>query len=97
VSAVADWNPEGKPKLLPKTRMRYDKVRQSHVLLLPERAVILNSTAAEILELCDGTRTVPDVVGALERKYPGAEVRADVVELIHEAEKKGWIEWILPA
>ncbi len=92
-----DWSPEGKPKLLAKTRMRYDKVRQSHVLLLPERAVLLNSTAAEILELCDGTRTVPDVIGTLERKYPGAELRADVAELIRDAEKKGWIEWILPA
>ncbi len=93
----ADWGHEGKPKLLAKTRMRYDKVRQSHVLLLPERAVLLNSTAAEILELCDGTRTVPDVIGTLESKYPGAELRADVVQLIRDAEKKGWIEWILPA
>lgn len=92
----ADLNENRRPKLLAKTRMRYDRVRQKYVLLLPERAVLLNSTAAEVLELCDGTRTVAGVVDALQQKYPGAELRADVVELLQEADTKGWIEWIPP-
>jgi pyrroloquinoline quinone biosynthesis protein D len=86
----------GKPRLLAKTRMRFDKVRQSYVLLLPERAVLLNTTAAETLELCDGTRTVAGVIETLQQKYPGADLKTDVVELLREADKRGWIEWIPP-
>jgi pyrroloquinoline quinone biosynthesis protein D len=93
--AEAEVTEGRKPRLLAKTRMRYDKVRQSYVLLLPERAVLLNATAAEVLELCDGTRTVAGVIEALQHKYPGADLHGDVVELLQEADKRGWIEWIL--
>jgi pyrroloquinoline quinone biosynthesis protein D len=80
-------------RLVPKALLRYDPVRSSHVLLLPERAVLLNATAAEILELCDGTRTADQVVEELLRRYPAPEVRADVLEFLEEAAKKGWITW----
>lgn len=73
--------------------MRYDPVRQRVVLLLPERAVFLNETAAEILRLCDGTRTVPEIVAELQRRYPTAEVEADVLELIETATARRWIAW----
>jgi len=86
----------GRPRLLDKTRMRFDKVRQRYVLLLPERAVLLSETAAEILQLCDGTQTVAGLIGVLQSKYPGAELRADVVEFLGQAVQKGWVEWILP-
>ena len=53
-------------------------------------------TAAEILQLCDGTQTVAGLIGVLQSKYPGAELRADVVEFLGQAVQKGWVEWILP-
>ncbi len=85
--------PPGKPKLAEGARMRYDPARQRIVLLLPERAVFLNETAAEILGLCDGTRTVPELVAELKRRYPHAEVEADVLELIETAAARRWIQW----
>ncbi len=92
----AEFVDAGRPKLLAKALLRYDKVRRRHVLLLPERAVMLSDTAAEILKLCDGGRTVAELVQALQRKYPGAELQGDVVEFLGEAVKKRWVEWILP-
>jgi len=86
----------GRPKLLPKARLRYDEVRGRQVLLLPERAVVLSDTAAEILRLCDGGCTGLELIQTLQRKYPGAELRGDVVEFLGEAVKKRWVEWILP-
>ncbi len=86
----------GRPKLLAKARLRYDKVRRHFILLLPERAVLLGDTAAEILQLCDGARTAAELIEVLQRKYPGAELRADVVEFLREAVKKRWVEWTLP-
>ena len=44
-----------RPRLVTGAR-RYDEVREEHVLLIPEGAVRLNPTAAEVLELCDGER-----------------------------------------
>jgi pyrroloquinoline quinone biosynthesis protein D len=86
----------GRPKLRAKARMRYDNVRQTYVLLLPERAVLLSDTAAEILRLCDGSRTEAGVVALLQDKYPDAAVPGDVREFLQQAAHKGWIEWIAP-
>jgi pyrroloquinoline quinone biosynthesis protein D len=92
--ADGGFDEAARPKLLPKARLRYDDVRQRHVLLLPERAVMLSVTAAEILQLCDGARTGAELVETLEQRYPGAELRGDVAEFLGEAVKRRWIEWI---
>lgn len=84
---------DARVRLVPKALLRYDPVRASHVLLLPERAVLLNPSAAEILELCDGTRTVAQVVEELERRYGDPRVREDVLEFLEEVLEKGWIAW----
>lgn len=87
---------QGRPRLRAKARMRYDSVRRSFVLLLPERAVLLSETAAEILQLCDGSRTEAGVVAVLQDKYTDAAVAGDVREFLQQAAHKGWIEWIAP-
>lgn len=87
----------GRPRLRTKARMRYDMVRQSFVLLLPERAVLLSQSAAEILELCDGMRTAAGVIQVLHDRYHHADVPGDVREFLEQAAHKGWIEWIAPS
>ena len=56
-----------RPRLVTGARLRYDEVREEHLLLVPEGAVRLNPTAAEVLELCDGERSLEEIVGVLER------------------------------
>jgi len=46
-----------RPRLVDGARLQYDDVRGEHVLLIPEGAVRLNETAAQVLELCDGQRS----------------------------------------
>ena len=79
------------PRLVTGARLRYDDVREEHVLLIPEGAVRLNPTAAEVLELCDGERSLDDIVGALSARYDGAAVRDDVVELLDAMTEKGLV------
>jgi pyrroloquinoline quinone biosynthesis protein D len=62
-------------------RIDFDPVRRRRVLLYPEGTLLLNDTAAEILELCDGVRTVNDIAAALGARYD-ADVRADVMEYL---------------
>ena len=80
-----------RPRLVTGARLRYDEVREEHVLLIPEGAVRLNPTAAEVLELCDGDRSLDDIVGALSARYGGAEVRDDVLELVDAMAQKGLV------
>ena len=80
-----------RPRLVTGARLRYDDVREEHVLLIPEGAVRLNPTAAEVLELCDGERSLDDIVGALSARYDGAPVRDDVVELLDAMTQKGLV------
>ena len=46
-----------RPRLVDGARLQYDDVREEHLLLIPEGAVRLNATAAQVLELCDGERS----------------------------------------
>lgn len=66
-----------RPRLWKFARVQFDEARQRNVLQYPEGAVLLNDTAAEILSLCDGTRTVADIAAELETRY-GANVLDDV-------------------
>jgi pyrroloquinoline quinone biosynthesis protein D len=80
-----------RPRLVTGARLRYDEVREEHVLLVPEGVVRLNPTAAEVLELCDGERSLDDIVGALSTRYEGADVRDDVVGLVDAMTQRGLV------
>ena len=83
-----------RPRLVTGARLRYDDVREEHVLLIPEGAVRLNPTAAEVLELCDGERSLDDIVGALSARYEGADLRDDVASWSTRWRREG--SWSMP-
>ena len=80
-----------RPRLVTGARLRYDEVREEHVLLIPEGAVRLNPTAAEVLELCDCERSLDEIVGALSARYAGADVRDDILELVDAMAQRGLV------
>jgi pyrroloquinoline quinone biosynthesis protein D len=80
-----------RPRLVTGARLRYDDVREEHLLLIPEGAVRLNPTAAQVLELCDGERSLEEIVDALSARYEGADIRDDVVELVDAMAQKGLV------
>jgi pyrroloquinoline quinone biosynthesis protein D len=80
-----------RPRLVTGARLRYDDVREEHILLIPEGAVRLNPTAADVLGLCDGERSLDEIVGALSTRYLGADVRDDVLELIDAMVQRGLV------
>ena len=79
------------PRLVTGARLRYDDVREEHQLLIPEGVVRLNPTAAEVLGLCDGERSLDDIAGELSARYDGADVRDDVAELVDAMVQKGLV------
>jgi pyrroloquinoline quinone biosynthesis protein D len=79
------------PRLVTGARLRYDDVREQHVLLVPEGAVRLNPTAAAVLELCDGERSLDEIVAELSDRYNGADVGDDVRGLVDGMAEKGLV------
>jgi pyrroloquinoline quinone biosynthesis protein D len=53
--------------------------------------VRLNPTAAEVLELCDGERSLEDIASTLSARYEGADVRDDVRELVDALAERGLV------
>jgi len=80
-----------RPRLVTGARLRYDEVREEHLLLVPEGAVRLNPTAAEVLGLCDGERSLDDIVGVLSARYDGADLGDDVHELVNAMAQRGLV------
>lgn len=75
--------PSSVPTLWRLARLEFDHVRQQHVLLYPEGAVMLNETGAAILELCDGRRSITTIAQELGERYH-CDVLADVTDYLSQ-------------
>ena len=62
-----------RPRLARHVRLTFSEPRQRHLLLLPETVVVLKGSGAAILELCDGRRTVAEIVAELGTRYRGVQ------------------------
>ena len=60
---------ELKPKLAPKTKLRLDPKTGKYILLYPEKGLLLNPTGAAILKLCDGQRSLSEIIGTLALEF----------------------------
>ena len=73
-------------------RLHRDQVRERDVLLFPEGALVLNETAAAVLALCDGERTIDQIATQLSEQFGGADVRDDVAELVAGVAAEGLMD-----
>ncbi len=75
---------DARPRLPRGVRLREDKVRERWVLLAPERVVKVNPIAVEILKLCDGSRSLTEIVAGLAARFNAdpARVATDVRALL---------------
>lgn len=80
-----------RPRLVPKAMLKRDKVRDADLLLLPERVVKLNTSGAAILRLCDGSRTVGELVALLEEEFDTSGLTDDVLTFLNDARDQGWV------
>ena len=82
------------PKLAKRARLRSDARDEKWMILYPERGLVLNASAAEIVKLCDGTRSIDEIAEALAAAS-GAQrerVARDVRALIERLTEKRLVE-----
>jgi coenzyme PQQ biosynthesis protein PqqD len=92
----AEATAEGRPRLTRKVRLKYDALEKQFVVLYPERGIKLSASAAEILQRCDGERTVETIAEELAQATgaPLAVVRNDVTAFVAEMKKRGVLELV---
>jgi pyrroloquinoline quinone biosynthesis protein D len=75
-------------------RLRFDPVRNAHVLLAPERAFDLDETAVAVLNLVDGQHTVAAIVDQLAATFEAdrGEIEGDVLEMLADLVAKRVLE-----
>ncbi|MFC5745806.1 pyrroloquinoline quinone biosynthesis peptide chaperone PqqD [Actinomadura rugatobispora] len=80
-----------RPVLDRSVMLRYDRVRDADLLLMPERAVRLTGAGGRILRLCDGRRTVADVIAELSAAFPDAPLDDEVPAFLERVREEGWL------
>jgi pyrroloquinoline quinone biosynthesis protein D len=84
-----------RPKLVRRARLRFDPVRGRHLLLWPERGLLLNDSASAIVRLCDGSRSIDAIVDALVGAAAGSDraiIDADVRSFVESLGNRGLLE-----
>jgi pyrroloquinoline quinone biosynthesis protein D len=82
----------GALRLAKRVRLKDDAVRGGVVLLAPEAVIELNPQGAEVLSLCDGTRSLEEIVLEMQRRYTPRDVDVDVRSFLERVLRRGWVE-----
>jgi pyrroloquinoline quinone biosynthesis protein D len=82
-----------RPVLPRHARLKFDETREVWVILAPERVLAPDEIAVEVLQLCDGQRSVGDAVDLLVAKYaaPREAIAADVIAMLQDLADKGFL------
>jgi pyrroloquinoline quinone biosynthesis protein D len=84
---------ESVPRLAAGVRLKDDRARGRRVLLAPERVLVPDETALEVLDRLDGTRSVSQLSIELAAAYdaPAETIEADALALLNDLAKKGFV------
>ena len=87
-------SPQDVPSLPRGVRLKFDTVRNKHMLLAPERAFGLDPVAASVVELVDGQRNIGEICDVLAERYgeTRAVIEGDVIAMLDDLVTKRVIE-----
>jgi pyrroloquinoline quinone biosynthesis protein D len=82
-----------RPALPRHARLKFDETRQRWVILAPERVLAPDEIAVEILQLCDGVRSVEQMIDHLAAKYVADReaIGTDVITMLQDLADKGFL------
>jgi pyrroloquinoline quinone biosynthesis protein D len=82
-----------RPVLPRHAKLKFDETRQVWVILAPERVLAPDPIAVEVLKLCDGVRSVADIIDQLAAKYAAEReaISDDVIAKLQDLADKGFL------
>jgi pyrroloquinoline quinone biosynthesis protein D len=84
-----------RPRLASRARLKFDPIEKKEMLLFPEAALALNETGAAIVRLCDGARSVDEIVEQLSKNYGSADRDAlmrEVTDFLGTIRERGLLQ-----
>ncbi len=75
---------------------RWGGTEEEPVVLFPEGAIRVQGTGLLILQLCDGQRSLADIVKELESQYilvPPGKIRSDVITFLEQLHDKRIVDY----
>jgi pyrroloquinoline quinone biosynthesis protein D len=91
---VSEFERNRVPRLAPGCRLNAAGGAED-LLLVPEGALRLKGPARAIVELCDGQRTLAEIITELQRTYPTAQpgrIETEAVALLARLRDRGVLE-----
>jgi pyrroloquinoline quinone biosynthesis protein D len=91
MSAGDGW----RPRLASRARLKFDAVAKQEMLLFPEAALLLNETGAAIVRLCDGARSIDQIIDDLASQFGGADrdaLRVEVRQFLEAIRARGLLQ-----
>ncbi|HTR86773.1 MAG TPA: pyrroloquinoline quinone biosynthesis peptide chaperone PqqD [Reyranella sp.] len=79
-------------RIAPHIVFRFDETRQKWIMMAPERLMLPDEQAVEILQLIDGKTSVGGIIDSLAKKYsqaPREEIAKDVTAMLQDLADKG--------
>ena len=82
---------QAQPRLAPHVRLKFDERRDKWVVLAPERLLMPDEIAVEVLHRCDGRTSIAAMVDAFAATFDAGreEIAGDVLALVQELVDKG--------
>lgn len=82
------------PRLAPHVRLRFDEVRDRWVVMAPERMLVPDEIAADVLRRLGDRLSVAALSRALAADYQASpeEVAGDVTEMLQDLVDKGFVD-----
>jgi pyrroloquinoline quinone biosynthesis protein D len=84
---------DSRPRVGHGFRLQWEPVQGCHVLLYPEGMVKLNGSAGEIMQRCDGRRSLAAIVADLELAFGAQGLEGDVRAFVDIAAQQRWLVW----
>jgi pyrroloquinoline quinone biosynthesis protein D len=82
-----------RPVLPRHAKLKFDETRKVWVILAPERVLAPDEIAVEVLQLCDGVRSVSEIIDQLAEKYAARRemIATDVIAMLQDLADKGFL------
>ena len=74
-------------------KFRFNRAKEQWVILAPERLLVPDETAVEILKLCDGAASVGTIIDDLAERFnaPRDVIATDVTAMLQDLADQGFV------
>lgn len=79
------------PAITKHFQLQFEQAQDSWVLAYPEGMIKLNSSAAEILQRCNGETSIGQMITDIETSFSETGLQADILSFFELASNNNWV------